>query len=127
MVVVDADIHGTLIATVIDAGSFMAPPKEISTTGIDNPRPWYMYEVLTTRRWGPLSWISASHPIYTLYAGRPDRNDASHFTFRYVAKGGAGTIDGWLLDNDKVRFRALDGPYGHPLNYFIQMEKEFDD
>jgi hypothetical protein len=127
LVVVDGDMNGTLVATVIDPGSFMVPPKEISTTGIDTPRPWPKYEVLTTRRWGPLSWISDNNPIYTLYAGQPDRNDASHFTFRYVAKGGAGTIDGWLLDNDKVRFRALDGPYGHPLNYFIRMEKEFDD
>ena len=130
LVVCGGDNHGVLIAVVIDTGSFSVPPKELSTTGVDVPRPWKPYEVLKAQRPGAfdlLSFLSDNHPIYTLYAGQPDPKDASHFTFRYVAKGGEGTIDGWLLDNDKVRFRALDGPCRQSLRYFIEMEKEFDD
>jgi hypothetical protein len=123
LVVVDGFMDGVPIATVVDTGSFTKWPTEISTTGINTPRPWHKYEVLKN----PILWTWHNNPMFTLYAGQADPMDASHFTFRYIGKGVTGTIDGWLLDNEKVRFRALDGPYGQPLSYFMQMEKESDD
>jgi hypothetical protein len=126
--VVDGFYIGRPVATIIDTGSFITPPVLISSTDIYSPG---AYEVLTIEPRGlfgflQFDWISDNNPIFTLYAGQADPNDASHFTFRYVAKDGTGTIDGWLLDNDKVRFRALDGPYGHSLSYFTQKEKQND-
>jgi hypothetical protein len=130
LVVVDAFLDGVPIAAVIDTGSFTKWPMVISTTGMNTPRPWHKYVVLATPTRGVVDsafWAAHNNPLFTLYAGQADPIDASHFTFRYVGKGGTGTIDGWLLDNDKVRFRALDGPYSQSLSYFMQMEKESDD
>jgi hypothetical protein len=37
-----------------------------------------------------------------LNEGRPDPADPSHFTIGYVHNGAAGTIDGWLNDDDTI-------------------------
>lgn len=126
LIIVAGFLDGVPDAMVFDPGSLMTPPVELSTTGVP---PWSKYEILTATN-NPFAaefWAWHNNPLFTLYAGQPDPHDASHFTFRYVAKRGSGTIDGWLLDNDKVRFRALAGPYGHPLSYFAREERNNDD
>lgn len=44
------------------------------------------------------------------YAGQPDPNDASHFTIGYELNDVPGTIDGWLQDDDRIKFQYRDGP-----------------
>ena len=39
-----------------------------------------------------------------VYAGQADASDASHFTFEYENGGVRKTIDGWLLDDDTLKF-----------------------
>jgi hypothetical protein len=45
-----------------------------------------------------------------LYAGQIDPGDASHFTIRYEINDKAGTIDGWLGENDTVKLQVRNGP-----------------
>jgi hypothetical protein len=42
---------------------------------------------------------------WRFYAGQPDPADASHFSIGYDADGKPGTIDGWLLPDDQLRFQ----------------------
>ena len=39
-----------------------------------------------------------------IFAGQPDPSDPSHFTISYELDGKPKTIDGWLNDDDTVRF-----------------------
>ena len=39
-----------------------------------------------------------------IFAGQADPDDRSHFWLDYEADGKPGTIDGWLTDNDTVKF-----------------------
>ena len=76
---------------------------------------------VTRTRWTP---ADAAPPFggLTLYAGRPDLADDSHFTIAYAIPAGKGTIDGWLLSDDMVKFEVRDGPMapsvpaGRPYN-----------
>lgn len=43
-------------------------------------------------------------------AGQPDPDDESHFTIKYATSDGSGTIDGWLMPDDSVKFQVRDGP-----------------
>ena len=45
-----------------------------------------------------------------LFAGQPDPNDPSHFTIGYELNDVPGTIDGWLQDDDRLKFEYRDGP-----------------
>lgn len=45
--------------------------------------------------------------------GVTDGADPTHLTIPYSFKGQSGTIDGWLSDNDQVRFIVRDGPSKH--------------
>lgn len=38
-----------------------------------------------------------------IYAGQPDPQDTSHFTIRIVSGGMERILDGWLLDNDRIK------------------------
>jgi len=38
----------------------------------------------------------------TIRSGRPDPDDATHFTVQYTIGKTSGTIDGWLKDDDRV-------------------------
>jgi hypothetical protein len=44
-----------------------------------------------------------------LFAGQADPNDASHFSIAYVADDREGVIDGWLMDDDKIKFKSREG------------------
>jgi hypothetical protein len=39
-----------------------------------------------------------------IYAGQPDPDDPSHFTFEYENRGVRKTVDGWLREDDPLRF-----------------------
>jgi hypothetical protein len=47
--------------------------------------------------------------VLRIYAGQPDPADASHFTIAYTLDGTPGTIDGRLLDNDRVDLKPRTG------------------
>jgi hypothetical protein len=57
-----------------------------------------------------------SVPIGSLrfFAGQPEPDDESHFTIRYETTEGSGTIDGWLMPDDSVKFQIRDGPATKP-------------
>lgn len=44
-----------------------------------------------------------------LYAGQVDPRDKSHFTIDYVFGTRRGILDGWLLDDERLRFEPRDG------------------
>lgn len=73
------------------------------------------------------TWTSPSRPVgygklannylmsvpigqLTFHAGRPDPQDESHFTIKYETPEGNGSIDGWLMPDDSVKFEVRDGP-----------------
>lgn len=66
--------------------------------------------------------INRADPEVRLYAGQPDPDDASHFTIGYALGESRGSVDGWLLDDDTLRFRVLSGPCKRPLEYFLEEE-----
>jgi hypothetical protein len=47
---------------------------------------------------------------FHLFAGQPDRSDASHFTIGYEIDGLKGTIDGYMRNTDSVKLQVRDGP-----------------
>ncbi|MDB5303396.1 MAG: hypothetical protein JWM97_945 [Phycisphaerales bacterium] len=44
-------------------------------------------------------------PARRVYAGQLDPADPSHFTILYETAEGTGVIDGWLMDDDNVKFK----------------------
>jgi hypothetical protein len=89
-------------------------------------------KVLRASGWGYPSW-GASYRILqgecgdpVLNAGQSDDKDRSHFAIGYSVGGETGTIDGWLLDDDRVRLRALTGPCRRPLKYFEAAERSVE-
>jgi hypothetical protein len=52
--------------------------------------------------------------------GRADPQDSSHFTIDYVLNGTAGTIDGWLNDDESVTLSPRVGEYVEPTPGFVQ-------
>jgi WD40 repeat protein len=114
LVVISGMSNGVPEGFVLNQASYGALPRILRPNGVrslgisyvifDNPRGW---------------------PI-TFFAGQPDSRDPSHFTIDYACHGDSGTIDGWLLDDDRVRFRALSGPLKLPLAYFQEAERETD-
>ena len=64
---------------------------------------------LTRSLWEPPRGSPAFGTL-TLYAGRPDPADDSHFTIDYQTPDGRGTIDGWLQPDDMVTLTVRDGP-----------------
>jgi hypothetical protein len=44
-------------------------------------------------------------PARRVYAGQLDPADPSHFTVLYKTADGNGVIDGWLMDDDNVKFK----------------------
>jgi hypothetical protein len=90
---------------------------------VDRVRVWHMY-VSILRGTEPANWMhvqwpstpsadhGASHsgglPL-RLYAGQLDPHNPSHFTIDYVLHNQRGTIDGWLLDDDRLRFEPRAG------------------
>ena len=52
--------------------------------------------------------------------GRPDPADTSHFTIDYVHNGVAGTIDGWLNDDDTVTFGPRAGEFVEQSSIFLR-------
>lgn len=54
-------------------------------------------------------WRRFSRPL-RIFAGQPDANDLSHFTFDYTYDGRRGTIEAYLDDNDGVRFQLSSVP-----------------
>jgi hypothetical protein len=64
---------------------------------------------LTRSLWQPPGG-SPDFGTLTLYAGRPDSADESHFTIDYQTPDGRGTIDGWLQPDDTVKLQVRDGP-----------------
>ena len=59
---------------------------------------------------GAVRLIQRQDDRVTIYAGQIDPTDASHFTIAYSINGLSGTLDGWLQNDDTVRFVARDGP-----------------
>ena len=53
-----------------------------------------------------VSWPDLPRRSTRLFAGQADPADASHFVIRFQTGGLGGTIDGWLEDNDRLRFRV---------------------
>jgi WD40 repeat protein len=96
---------------VLNPGDYNGPPRQTSARG---PGTAYL---IFHRAYGRL---------ITFYAGQPDSRDPSHFTIDYACDGARGTVDGWLLDDDRVRFRVLSGPLKYPLTYFQEAEHESD-
>ncbi len=45
-----------------------------------------------------------------ILSGQPDASDTSHFTIQYTVGKNAGTIDGWLKDDDSVLLEPRDNP-----------------
>ena len=45
-----------------------------------------------------------------LDVGRHDPNDPTHLTIGYTLQGQRGTINGWLQNNETIRFKVRDGP-----------------
>lgn len=45
-----------------------------------------------------------------MFAGQPDPTNLSHWTIGYELNGQAGTIDGYLKDNDGISLDVRDGP-----------------
>jgi hypothetical protein len=95
------------------------PPAE----PVDRTRVWHMY-VSILRGTDPANWMHVKWPSTSsatqgashsgglplrLYAGQIDPHDPSHFTIDYVLPNQRGTIDGWLLDDDRLRFEPRAG------------------
>ncbi len=64
---------------------------------------------------------------FRLYAGQADAIDQSHFSIRYdlleaYQPWASGTIDGYLQDDDTVRFKIRDGPLLPPSVKFQMLE-----
>ena len=47
---------------------------------------------------------SFSYSADRIYAGQPDPADPAHFTFEYENGGARKTVDGWLLDDNTLKF-----------------------
>jgi hypothetical protein len=107
--VVVARVGKTASGYVIDPGSPSVPPRVVGR-GLGT-------NYLLLRR---------GAPSVRLFAGQPDARDRSHFSIRYADGRRDGIIDGWLLDDDRVRIRVLTGPYSRPLSYFQDEEEEAD-
>lgn len=74
-------------------------------------------ELATYRRYELISenlLASAPSDRIRLFAGQPDPADPSHFTIGYAVNGRPGTIDGWLQDDERVKFRVRGGPAKKP-------------
>jgi hypothetical protein len=52
--------------------------------------------------------------------GLPDRNDSSHFTIDYVHNDVAGTIDGWLNDDETVTLGPRAGEFIEQSAVFLR-------
>jgi hypothetical protein len=90
-----------------------AEPKMTGTVAGLSIRPmWYVMtaepEAVRGTKW---NWTDAD-PFFALpsadriYAGQPDASDPSHFTYDYETDGVRKTIDGWLQDDDTLKFRV---------------------
>jgi hypothetical protein len=116
IVVVTSILSGTPLVHLIDPGSLSIAPRVTRSTS-DSIKPWPAYPVLDR----------ADQMSLTFRAGQPDAADASHFMIPYATPEGAGSVDGWLLDDDRVRFRVLSGPCKLSVAEFEDMERAADE
>jgi hypothetical protein len=116
LVVVTSVISGIPLGHVIKLASGAVPCVVLRSSEL-SIRPWPTHTVLD--KWETM-------PV-TLYAGQADQQDASHFTIGYSCAKGTGVMDGWLLDDDRLRFRALSGPCKQTLSEFEEMERASND
>ena len=77
---------------------------DIPSSGIMTSRPEQMIEVYLPR------WMDQGNHSLRYYAGQPDPNDPTHFTFGYAIDGQRGTIDGRLNLACQVILTFRDGP-----------------
>jgi hypothetical protein len=49
-------------------------------------------------------------PVARIFAGQPDPADSSHFTIHYQMWGRDDILDGWLQDDDSIRFMPRHPP-----------------
>jgi hypothetical protein len=94
-----------------------AEPKMMGTVAGRSIKPmWYLITAAPDAARGPRWGWSDADPLSALpsadriYAGQPDPSDPSHFMYDYVSGGVRKTIDGWLQDDDTLRFRLREPP-----------------
>jgi hypothetical protein len=104
---------------VVQFSAAAAPGAAVTTPPAGTPlrrfvfRPYPESPATLTRRGAPvlsnfpgdpsgLDLLAAPGDRTRVLAGQPDPADPSHFTIDYVHNGVAGTIDGWLNDDDTV-------------------------
>ena len=78
---------------VVRPGGLFSSPQVVATTPLQVPE-----------------LRSSPRGALRLYAGQVDPHDASHFTIEYRAAHGGGMIDGWLQNDDTVKFRVRSKP-----------------
>ena len=77
-------------------------------TGLGADRPVRVADVLL--------WVDQKDPRpMRFFAGRPDANDPSHFSFDYQRAGVRGVIQGWLNDDDTVTLAPTQGSVSRAL------------
>ena len=88
--VANPDSHGFFHALTLNEWMVAATPQKLANSG-------FIY-------WGsPLvTWGFADDHHWKVFAGQPDENNPSHFTFDYEVDGGRRTCDAWLNNQGQL-------------------------
>ena len=81
---------------LIDPATLRGQPQVVSEQGIG------------FEEWGVDGLAESA--VFRIYPGQPDPHDASHFTIRFEADDKSGMIEGWLQDDDTVKFMVTGAP-----------------
>lgn len=113
--------HRRLVAVYFDDPGFAMTASAITPGGLTvnpivvsyqfpgtNDLSYFAYKYRIDHAQPPNSRTSG--PLgFRIYLGQADDADPAHFTIPWQLYGRAGTIDGWLQDNDKVRLQCRYG------------------
>jgi len=91
--------HRRLVHVAVPDANALTPDAGYDVTVIKPGSLWH--EPVVVGRQPVPSWAGSFMPA-ELYFGQPDPADASHFTV--VLKGSQRVLEGWLCDDDKVKF-----------------------
>jgi hypothetical protein len=90
------------IRRVSEMGPTTSRPRNVAAFSRFSPHFSYRPRVIEDPRDPP--------PNLRIYAGQPDPNDPSHFTFDYEQWGQRDTVDGWLEADDSVTLKPRPPP-----------------
>jgi hypothetical protein len=64
-----------------------------------------LYTAIYRPTWNGLQRLGGEGRVRRIFAGQPDAADPTHFTIRYEADGQERILDGWLQNDDSVKFQ----------------------